>query len=126
MSVSIVPPSERVQAQSLGEPVRLLAPGADEERLALLRGAGGELDPLQLPSAPISSRIGSSRTRTPAPASTSRSPFSWAGPVGEEHHSLLQPESTSAERAAAGPSPWIASGRSRTSQPSQKGQWKTV
>ena len=72
---------------------------------------------------PASRAIGSVRTRTPAAARTS--PPGSGAPSVHSTTSLLQLASTSAERTAAGPLPWNASGRSRTSQPSQNAQWNT-
>ena len=77
------------------------------------------------PSCPTSRRIGSSRILTPAFSRAARSPLRPAGPSVRSTTSFDQPASTSADRAAAAPLPWTASGRSRTSQPSQNGQWKT-
>ena len=78
------------------------------------------------PSPPTSSRIGSSRTRTPARSSAARSPFRLAPDRrcrARRRCSSPRPPAPSAR--AAGPEPWTASDRSRTSQPSQNGQWKT-
>ena len=72
---------------------------------------------------PASRAIGSVRTRTPEPAG-SVLPGSGA-PSVHSTTSLLQPARTSADRTASGPLPWNASGRSRTSQPSQNAQWNT-